>query len=280
MHGVLCVFMRSAVNLEYIRDKVKARDGSYIYIDWAANKNTPDDAPIVVVLPGAAGNSQSVYVTQFIKHIVDTKNYRAAVMVYQGCDLTTKTNTPRLVLVEDVAETINYISSKYKRAPIIGLGHSFGATLLVKYLGIVKENTPMLAALSLSNPWNLRAISKNIKRGLLARGYELHMLDEFKRVILANKDIFEKTGKFHAALNAKTVEEFHENFCCPVHGFDNLDMYYKHYNSDNVVDDVKIPLFVLHALDDPIVPSYVIPIAKLQKNPYLEKLVVVVTQVG
>jgi len=77
-----------------------------------------------------------------------------------------------------------------------------------------------------------------------------------------------KTGKFHAALNAKTVEEFHENFCCPVHGFDNLDMYYKHYNSDNVVDDVKIPLFVLHALDDPIVPSYVIPIAKLQKNPY------------
>jgi len=127
----------------------------------------------------------------------------------------------------------------------------------------------MIAALSLSNPWNMELISKYLQEGLLNRGYDLHMLDSFKRIIQANKDIFEKTGKFNEALSAKSVGEFHEKFCCPIHGYDNISTYYTYFSCDHVVEDVKVPLFVLHALDDPIVPPQALPIDKLQKNPFV-----------
>lgn len=55
----------------------------------------------------------------------------------------------------DLRAVIAHLARLYPRAPLVAVGYSLGANILVKYLGEEGPRTPLIAAASLCNPFNL-----------------------------------------------------------------------------------------------------------------------------
>lgn len=81
--------------------------------------------------------------------------------------------------VVDFQKVINEIVKEYSsRFNFYGIGLSFGANTLLKYLGVYANESPFSACVSVSNPWNLK---KTI--ALLPTYMERYMLHQRKTVL-------------------------------------------------------------------------------------------------
>ena len=68
----------------------------------------------------------------------------------------TPVTSPRLYHAgetDDTRSVLLYLTQTYPRAPIYAVGFSMGANTLAVYLGEQKEDTPIKAAVLVSNPW-------------------------------------------------------------------------------------------------------------------------------
>ena len=66
--------------------------------------------------------------------------------------------------------TIEIMKEKYPDYKFFAIGHSFGANILFKYLGVYPEKKTLSAAVSIANPFDLHLASKYIK-GTIYEGY-------------------------------------------------------------------------------------------------------------
>jgi predicted alpha/beta-fold hydrolase len=66
--------------------------------------------------------------------------------------------------ISDIKQTINHFYNKIKddKGRIIAIGYSLGSNMLLKYLGTVKEETPINLSFSISNPFDLSRIQDSI----------------------------------------------------------------------------------------------------------------------
>jgi len=171
----------------------------------------------------------------------------------------------------DVEVAIQFIHKKFPISPIIGVGHSMGAAMLTKYLGSVGSNTLMEACVSLSNPWNFNAIANNLESSFVNRTiYNKHFLSYWLNAFSRNVEVF----KTHSKLNysyvqqASTIREFEERLSIIIYGRENytLEEYFRDCSCFDSVKSINIPFFMIHALDDPVVPKYALPLTELEKN--------------
>jgi len=105
----------------------------------------------------------------------------------------------------------------------------------------------------------------------LQKFYNLHQqiaLAQLKRKVRRFKKIFESVEGLNidAILNAKSLPEFSTHFSAKLYNYKNSDEYYSDGSSYKWISGVKIPLLVLNAYDDPLVPKKLIPIDLLQSN--------------
>jgi len=69
-------------------------------------------------------------------------------------------------------------------------------------------------------------------------------------------------------LKVKSLRDFHTQFTVKLFEHKDIGEYFETTRvSDSHVENVKIPLLILHAKDDPIATHRAIPIEALQKNP-------------
>lgn len=79
---VFASLLRQAVlpAIDYRRELLTLRDGGEVALDWSDN-NCDDDAPVVLILPGLTGDSQSEY----IKCLIAAANsFRGRVVVFNN----------------------------------------------------------------------------------------------------------------------------------------------------------------------------------------------------
>eukprot|EP00951_Prasinocladus_malaysianus_P048772 scaffold662306_cov60-Prasinocladus_malaysianus.AAC.1 len=57
--------------------------------------------------------------------------------------------------LDDMAAVISHIQQRYPGAYIVGVGFSLGSNLLLRYLGVERENSGLLAAVSVANGYDL-----------------------------------------------------------------------------------------------------------------------------
>eukprot|EP00884_Botryococcus_braunii_P020405 jgi/Botrbrau1/7048/Bobra.0165s0071.1 len=148
--------LRKDLKRVYVRELLTMSDGGTVALDYEDLKSArelPDDAPVMVVLPGLTGGSHDTYV----QHMVGTahrQGIRAVVFNSRGTSDAPVT-TPQFYSASftgDMKEVIRFVERKFPRSPIFAAGYSLGANILVNYLGEVGINTPILAAVSMCKP--------------------------------------------------------------------------------------------------------------------------------
>jgi uncharacterized protein len=244
-----------------------------IALDWFPPDITQqaNGVPLLVFLHGLAGGSQACYiqtVAEFSRSRSHLFQFNCVVVHARGCgesDIVTPTFTCASS-TQDIRQTIDIISSRYPDSPLILIGFSMGANILVNYLGEEGKQPTRLpkpnitGAISVGNPFdmyhcNLCLHQNWFMRTFYSRNLTQGLLNLFKRSLT----LFETHHEIDAkqVLASKTTLEFDEALTRRVFGYKTANEYYRLSSSVLRLPYVRVPLICLNSRDDPIVPTRV-----------------------
>lgn len=250
-------------------------DGTCIALD---SKELPNSKHILFFCHGLCGCSDN----PFIHAIADKlPQYRTIVYNRNGHGkMPIHSKFPKHVDIKDMQEVLAYIQETYPNETIIGIGISAGANLLVRFVGEI-ETHPFKALVSVSNGNCLDRVSLNLD--WLSNKIVIHdlhkMLKEHWRNLLHISAQTMTSLDWSKVTRTKSIREFDQTLLVPLYQFKNVKEYYEDCSSYKWYDTIKVPLFSLSALDDPLIiePLHYYPLKAALTNPCI---VAIVTKQG
>ena len=136
---------RRMPRVELRRERLELPDGDFLDLDWTKNSR----GPIVIVLHGLEGSSDSKYARGLLKAVHD-HGWRGVVMHFRGCG-GEPNRLPRSYHsgeTTDLAYVVKLLQSREPETPLFVVGFSLGGNVLLKWLGKPQPRHPCLAALA------------------------------------------------------------------------------------------------------------------------------------
>ncbi|KAI8972048.1 Alpha/Beta hydrolase protein [Mycotypha africana] len=264
-------------DITYERQMLEFKDGGVASLDWAVPlEPLPAGTPTLVILHGLTGGSHENYIRGLLQLLTRPPiNYRAVVYNARGCGFT-NISTPQIFnasITSDLRDALRHIQKQVgDDTPLIGIGYSLGSNILVKYLGEEQEKTPLIAAVSIGNPFDLLNTGNVLDQGYFTRKvYSQHMAKNLKNIFLRNKDIMLTRGDIDIdeVLSARSIREYDDACTKKMSNYSTVNNYYRDGSCARVIEYVRIPLLCINALDDPVAVASSIPVDEIKVNPYI-----------
>ncbi|MCE0913214.1 hydrolase [Pseudomonas sp. NMI760_13] len=259
---------RKLPDLPRNRERLWLADGDFLDLDWHGPHQP--DAPLVLVLHGLTGSSNSPYV-KGLQLALQGRGWASVAVNWRGCS-----GEPNLLArsyhsgaSEDLAETIRHLRALRPLAPLYAVGYSLGGNVLLKYLGESGSASQLEAAVAVSVPFRLDQCADRIGLGF-SKIYQAH----FMRAMLAyvqDKQRHFKDKEHHEGLatlerlgplhNLRTFWDFDGKVTAPLNGFSDAHDYYRRASSRYYLGANRTPTLIIHAADDPFVFGHSLPAA-------------------
>lgn len=252
-----------------------------------------NERPLVVILHGLAGGSHEPIIRSLTDHLSKAGNgkFQVVVLNSRGC-ARSKITTPGLFTAFHYLDIKEFLEREHEKAPnrkMYAVGCSFGSTILANYLGFIGERTPLRAAATFCNPWDMVLASYKINKDFWSQHIFSQTVAQFLvrmvKVNMKELEVPEGTKPSHTptpenpsyftftqsnlkkAYKMKHLSEFDTIFTAPALGFKNAMDYYQNASSVNRLTKIAIPLLSVNSTDDPIVGTDHIPMHYLDENP-------------
>jgi predicted alpha/beta-fold hydrolase len=266
---VLASVVRLPVRLSTRRERWELPDGDFLDVD---RLDAPVDAPVLVVCHGLEGSSRSGYVRGVMRE-AQARGFGAVALNFRGCsgELNRLARFYHSGETGDLAHAIDRLRGERPGRPLALCGFSLGGNVVTKYLGERGDDVPaeVRAAAVVSVPFDLAGCCLALDGpGLPAWVYRERFLRRLRR-----KTLEKATRHTHIdaarARAARTLRNFDDVVTAPLHGFRDAGDYYARSSSAAFLGNVRRPLLVIQAEDDPFVPASTLPRAALSANPMI-----------
>ncbi|XP_067653028.1 monoacylglycerol lipase ABHD2-like [Haliotis asinina] len=219
----------------------------------------------MLVCPGIANCSESPYIRTLV-HMAQRSGYRVAVLNHLGALRDVALTSPRIFDYGSTTEfhyMVEDMRKMYPNSSFLAVGFSMGANIITKYLGEHPDNQKhFICGMSLCQGYDVTQICPQLMSYFLPRVYVYAMTENMKKILHRHSSILfstsaqEKYGRFdlEKIFSSTSLETLDEAYSCKRLGFKCLDDYYRSCSSGNYLNNVTIPMFILNALDDPLVP--------------------------
>lgn len=227
------------------------------YAFWHAGK---DPRPVVVLVHGVGGSSESRYVV------------RAAVSLYRAgwhvvrLDLRgageSIADAPTLYhagLTEDPRLALEHLAKDPRVSGVALVGFSLGGHVLLCLAGELAEGaaeSSLRAVVSISAPVDLTRVTRAIerRRSLPYHQYVLRKLIQQGRAFARTHPT---RAKFDASVlrRLRSIRAYDAHVIAPMHGFASAEDYYQRASAGPLLKDIRVPTLIVHAEDDPMVPA-------------------------
>jgi predicted alpha/beta-fold hydrolase len=248
------------------RESFPTPDGDELILD---HLDGPAGAPRVFLLHGLEGSAHSVYVQGLLALLKD-RGLRAVAVNFRSCardlpDLSR--NIPnrgtRLYHSGETTDFDHVVRSLVPAEPGLphaAIGVSLGGNVLLKWLGENPGQVHLVAAATISVPFDLEAGARKLEKGLgpVYTATFLRGLRRKTRQLLQRHP--EAGSRFDVARmrSARTFFEFDDAVTGPLHGFRGAKHYYDTSSSVNWVSRITTPTLCLSAEDDPFLPAAIL----------------------
>ena len=240
------------------RERVVLPDGDFLDLDW--NGHRSGNAPLVLLLHGLEGSSESPYAWGLLAAF-RRRGWPAAVMHFRGCG-----GEPNRLArfyhsgeTGDLAWVVGALRRRFPDRPLFAAGVSLGGNVLLKWLGELGPEAPLAGAAAVSVPFDLGRCADWIERGF-SKVYRRHLVREMHRKILLKFGAWNESPIDLSKLSRwRTFREFDENVTAPLHGFTGAEDYYRRASSGPFVARIRTPTLIVQAKNDPFVPGSVLP---------------------
>lgn len=132
---------------------------------------------------------------------------------------------------------------------------------MLRYLGQVKENTPLKSATALSAGYCGRSGFHLMRKNTF---YSKQLTKKWKQVVLKSEELWTD----HPAVDmlqvrkAETLEQLDDALSAKLLQYESTEDYYADHGSLAWLEHISIPTLLLNALDDPIIKGSLVDLAK------------------
>lgn len=246
------------------RERLITPDGDFVDIDWCGE----DDNPLVILLHGLTGSSQSVYIKGLQAKLLQ-QNFRSVALNFRGCSGESN-HSARCYHsgdTQDIQFLYQVLRQREPKTPFAAIGFSLGGNVLLKWLGEQGENLDLFAAVAVSVPLVLSACATKLDYGF-SKIYRANLLKELKVYIADKHQHLQTLGHQHEARKIENLGdlskinsfwEYDERVVAKLHGFQSAHDYYHRSSSRQFLKAIAVPTLIIQAVDDPFMTAEVIP---------------------
>jgi len=228
----------------------KLKDGGTVSLDWWRGQRS--DRPVVLVLPGMANSSRSIYIRYTMARL-DEAGFQAVAMNYRAVEHLEITS-PHLGCADtwkDLPEVLDVIEAACPKQPIFAMGFSMGGTILTKYLGEHGTACRLRAAVAVSCPLAYPAHQAELEKRkllsfLMAQPLKLWLFKKRKQIaklwphcemsqVMSSGSLLTVAGYFFEHQGYHTVSD-----------------YFLQNDPEPVLGKITCPTLILGAKDDPL----------------------------
>lgn len=246
--------------VSYRRERVEMPDGDFVLWDWVEPEPSNPAAPVLVHFHGLEGSSRSHYAEALMAACVD-RGWRGVVAHFRSCGGELN-RLPRAYFAGDSNDcewVLKTVHRRYPDAPLRAVGVSLGANQLAKFLGDRGADATFLtAAAAVGAPLDLVAGSERISKGVNLL-YATMFLSTLKPKLEEKARMFPDLIDMEAVRACKTMYDFDNVYTAPMHGYASAMEYWQKCSAKNVLGNVRVPLLLLNAQNDPFLPSWSLP---------------------
>lgn len=248
-------------HVEYRREHVETPDGDFVLWDWLCPEPTREDTPVLVHFHGLEGSSGSHYALALMDQC-RTWGWRGVVAQFRSCGGELN-RLPRAYFAGDTVDcewVLKTIKSRFPKAPLYAVGVSLGANQLAKYLGDRGEDAAqtVTAAVAIGAPVDLVAGSERISKGVNVL-YANMFLSTLKPKLIEKAKRFPELFDLEAVQRCETMYDFDALYTAPIHGYHSAMDYWQRCSCKPVLPNVRVPLLLLNAKNDPFLPGWCLP---------------------
>lgn len=208
---------------------------------------------LILLIHGVSGSEDSSYILRSAAYFlalgypVLRANLRGAGPSRPLCKLQYNAGT-----TDDLVHLVSMVPAELRTNGIAAMGYSLGGNVLMKFLGERGSSSPIKAAIAVSAPLNLAAVSRRFMKWDDAL-FQFAILSQLKQESI--KPAAELSEQERSAVRAaRTIWDFDQNFTAPRNGFSSAEDYYTRSSCESFLERVAVPTLMIYASDDPIVP--------------------------
>jgi len=139
---------------------------------------------------------------------------------------------------------------------VLVCGFSMGGNLALKMAAeLGDERWPrLLGVCAISPPVDLSETARHLEY-LSNRLYQWRFVSGLKRMMVRKKELYPKLYDLRNVERLHTVRQFDELYTALHGGFSDAEDYYAKSSALPLLSKIRVPTLILHARDDPLVPS-------------------------
>jgi len=252
------------------REIIDLPDGDELVLDLAAGESAP--LFHAVLLHGLEGSSDSAYIHGVASRLVRAGGTATAVN-FRSCARPNR--RPRFYHSGETGDfdfVVRTLATRAPHLPLVAFGASLGGNVLLKWLGEHPGQRLILAAATISVPYDLAAGARHLETGV-RRLYVYRFLRTLKAKTRELVRRFPEAASIVAlddAMRARTFREFDDAATAPLHGFKDAADYYARSSSIGYLARIDTPVLCVNSLDDPFLPGDVLERARSVASPSVE----------
>lgn len=247
------------------RERLITPDNDFLDIDWCGEG---DEKPLVILLHGLTGSSQSIYIKGF-QQLLLKQNFRSVALNFRGCsgEANHSARCYHSGETNDLQFLYQTLRDREPQTPFAVIGFSLGGNVLLKWLGEQGQRPNLFAAAAVSVPFVLSVCTTKLDNGF-SKLYRANSLRDCKRYIHNKQQCLEKLGLQYEAKKLKDLGDlskiksfwdYDERVVAKLHGFENVHDFYSRSSSRQFLKKIIVPTLIIHAADDPFMTKNVIP---------------------
>lgn len=210
--------------------------------------------PLVVLFHGLTGSEDSTYMLVSARHHLSEgrgvlrMNLRGAgssealcAKPYSGASW------------PDMMTVLEALDPAWMQSGVILVGYSMGGNILLNALPHLPTDAPVIGAATVSAPIDPTAASRQLMQPR-NRIYQASLLKEMKRFWLARPEAGDANVR-EAIETAASIWDFDDRVTGPHIGYAGAAEYYDATAGIKKIVDVRVPLLLIHAANDPWIPA-------------------------
>ena len=239
---------------------------------WQPGKRI--DAPVLVIVHGLEGSSDSNY-ARGIAEKAFRRGFHVVRMNQRNCGPSEEL-TPTLynsAMSADYRAVLEELATADGFEGIFFVGYSMGGNLVTKMAGEYDANAPraLRGVCTVCPAIDLAACAEALERRenfIYQRRFVKGLLSRYAR----KRQKYPQRYPEKLPGRIRTVREFDEAIIAPQFGYRDADDYYQQASAKRVIPNVRVPMLLITAQDDPFVPYSSFVASRVSDNPCIQLL--------
>jgi len=230
------------------------------------------ETPVIALVHGLEGSSDSNYM-RGIAEKAWASGFHVVRLNQRNCGGTEKL-TPTLYnsgMSGDYRAVLEELANGEGFERIFFAGYSMGGNLVTKMAGEFGESAPrqLRGVCAICPAIDLAACADELERWD-NYFYEQRFVRSLMKRYAYKADLFPERYSKNGFGPIRSVREFDDEITAPNFGFKNAQAYYESAGAKKVVGQIRVPLLLITAQDDPFVPYEAIRTAGVERNPAIQ----------